>query len=431
MLRLHEVFALHPPPSLGDKGFPSYPTYGHSVAGGGNTFIINEGTTEGLFVLFSGKDCSGTVGATLVCLQRNYGDTQTVQAYLLPCYLTAEIGNLNFFAPLLGLCEPAFYNGAWDTTNNPDGSLVATFPDSIDHTPNQGHATLTQSMTGGVENNGCPSSGTDWRGVAVTDCYKGKFGSNFAYQSAGPQLSQITAKFGSVLGIGNPGDVDTHMSYPYGLADHSSALPQWGTDGRLLFGSTTAPSTGTRVSGYLFKFTATQRGYSDGPHAVTGDKTAPVIAACGRHSLVNVSGHGVTLGNTSADWYKFGTAVVAGDIVAGSAVGDLYVNCPGVSVIGSSEPAGGFTTNGGNVIDITSAPKAAFVAANSQIDFSHTFMDGSNERMLGYCGTSYRWYNPFWNVRPTTDGLGILCQAIGQDDSKESDFADRSSSVEL
>jgi hypothetical protein len=221
-------------------------------------------------------------------------------------------------------------------------------------------------------------------------------------------LGAVTANVCSpVVGLGFPNNVDTHLSWPY------IAQTPWLLDARPLdYGLAANNNLGTQVSGTLFKFTYAQRGFGSAQAAVSADKVLPPVAACGQHPALNMGGPGAVIDGTAANGYKYLTVVVAGEGVGGSNPGDLYVNCPGASVIGSNEA--GIGANGGNTIDITLAPNGAWAHGNVQVEVSKpSAADGSRSRWLGHTLSRYRFYSGFWNVRATPDGLGMLSQVVG------------------
>ncbi len=181
------------------------------------------------------------------------------------------------------------------------------FPDRADLNPPQGHGALEPSATAAFYSNGCNLTYTQWNGFPISDCYISRYGPNFTYTSSLGTVSAMTAPFSGQMGLGNPNEIDTHASYP-----HESS-PQWFLDARPLDGSDTAPSTGTQVSGTLYKFTYSQRGFLSASGAILADKILPTLAACGQHPMLNVSGPGAAIDGTFANSYKYLTVVNANE----------------------------------------------------------------------------------------------------------------------
>ena len=80
----------------------------------------------------------------------------------------------------------------------------------------------------------------------------------------------------------------------------------------------------TLLSGQLYKFTAAQMTFFD-------RKFLPTFAFSGQSRLIDVSGPGSVLTDAAADSNKYCVALLAGECVAGSSAGDVYVNAPNVN----------------------------------------------------------------------------------------------------
>jgi hypothetical protein len=390
----------------GDKLFVGAPTSGVTLYQDFYHTCYNS-TSEALMVL--------SVKGTSITWQRGYGNAACgVTAWSGPVYLYADSGNYAYFNNQGGASN---WDDVWDTTDDPTGALQL---DLIDYGDQSGHGGRFQGFWSIFDATSLSPLQTLWDGMTTLRAtYRSRVGYNFSYITAPSTFSAMTAPFSCVLGavtanvctpvvgLGNPNAVDTHLSWPY------IAQPAWFLDGRPLdYGLTNNSNLGTQVSGTLYRFTYAQRGFSSAQAAVSADKVLPPVATCGQHPLLNIGGPGAVIDGTGANGYKYLTVVNAGEGVSGSNPGDLYVNCPGASVIGSND--GGLGNNGGNVIDITLAPNGAWAHGNVQVDVSKpSAADGSRTRWLGHTLARYRFYNGFWNVRATPDGLGMLSQVIG------------------
>jgi hypothetical protein len=394
------------PIRTGDVAFVSYPTAGVSASGGGNNFL--HVASEAVWFLMVGKDCSGNVNALSACVQRNYGGTKTAGNWPAPAYLAMDINEYNFFVN-----DGAHdWDLAWNTTDDPDGSLGLGILDENDEA---GHGFRGSGLSTVFDStSGCKNGANNWAGAFNRSCYQTRYGANFGYMTAPFKQLPMTAPFSGILGNGSPNNVDTHASWDFSTAPQriADARPVDAADG---------PSTGTRVAttppGTLFKWTYAQRKFPSAAAAILADKVMPTQAWCGTHPLLNVSGPSAVIGGTSADAYKYVTVVAANEGVPGSAPGDLYVNCPGASIIGANDP--GVAFNGGNVIDITVAPGGPW--AQGLMDADVTADNGSSAaplRWLGHAFSHPRWYSVFWSSRFTPDGRALLNQVVGMDNSK-------------
>ncbi len=391
----------------GDKLFVGQPTAG--VTTYNDFYRTCEGSgSEAILVL--------SVSGTRITWQRGYGNLGTcgLRAWSGPVYLYADSGNFAFYNNQTGVLD---WDDVWDTTDDPTGALHL---DLIDYGDQSGHGGRFTGFWSIFDSTTLSPLQIYWDGVSPERAtYRSRMGSNFSYITAPSTFSAMTAPYSCVVGaitanvcspvvgLGNPNAVDTHLSWPY------IAQPSWLLDSRPLdYGLTNAPNLGTRVSGTLFKFTYAQRGYLSAQSAASGDKVLAPLATCGQHPALNIGGPGAAIDGTPANGYKYLTVVNAGEGVSGSSPGDLYINCPGVSVIGSHE--GGVGDNGGDTIDITVAPNGAWAHGNVQVDVTKpSAADGSRSRWLGHTLARYRFYSGFWNVRATPDGLGMLSQAVG------------------
>jgi len=83
-------------------------------------------------------------------------------------------------------------------------------------------------------------------------------------------------------------------------------------------------------------------------------KLLPTAASCGNHPLTDVSGPTSTIDGTPANSYKYCIPRNSNECVNGSALGQIYVNCPGLIVGGLGEtPAQPYGCNGNGLVGST------------------------------------------------------------------------------
>ena len=144
-------------------------------------------------------------------------------------------------------------------------------------------------------------------------------------------MQNNSAFAGVVSGPGNPNQVDSHPG-PCFSAWCIDGHPMNGGDGNdggmaattaspLVLCSSAHPC-GSIVTGQLYKI--------GGANTNLHRKLFPTFAYNGMHALVDVSGpsSASTFGSTSANAYEYCVVLIAGECVAGSVVGNLYVNTP-------------------------------------------------------------------------------------------------------
>ena len=380
--------------------------YGLRPIASGDKAFVGAGTS-GVSCYFSYQAClteailflTNTAGDSWI-IQRNYGGQETVKNWSGSTYLYTDSGNQNFFILNGG---NANWDDVWNTTTDPTGSL---FQDLIDYKDESGHGNRESGEWTIFDQTANSPAMTRWDGGTFRGTYASRLGANFTYINAPFVYNAYSPGFAGIVGLGNTNDVDTHSSWPY------ASLSGFILDGKPLYGWS-GGNNGTNVSSTLYKFNYVQRGFSSAALAITADKVMPWIAKVGHHPLLNISGPGSVINGTSSSWYKYCTVLLANECVIGSNPGDLYVNAPGASIPGpnTNVPIG---TNGGNVIDILVAPNGVCTQATAQVDITRADpISGSTTRCLGHTFAQYAWHSPFWNVRATPDGLGMLSQVFG------------------
>jgi hypothetical protein len=393
----------------GDAGFVSYPTSGVTApSGGNNTYYtaLQTGATEAVLFLSVGKNCAGAVGTNLVCIQRNYGGTSTVQSWPTNTYLALDANGLaNFYKN-----NPGIYNWdtQWNTTLDPTGSLGISIIDYLDQS---GHAFRGTGISSFYDATSVCLAQTLWKtSTPQQACYATRYGANFTYTANPFTYVSMTYPFSGILGTGAPNDVDTHPSWNY------FTTPQQVADNRPINYAEGPATNGTRVSGTLWHWTYSQWGFPSAAAVLAAEQTTPFVAWCGTVPMVNISGPSAVIDGTSAHTYQYLIVVAANEGVSGSAAGDLYANCPGASIPSANSP--GIAFNGGNEIDISVAPQGAWVHGGTQVNTSATNPGSAPTRWLGHLLSNPRWYSVFWSSRFVPDGSGILSQVIGSDYSR-------------
>ncbi|MGE5648429.1 MAG: hypothetical protein ACM336_21835 [Acidobacteriota bacterium] len=140
-------------------------------------------------------------------------------------------------------------------------------------------------------------------------------------------------------------------------------------------------------------------------------KMLPTSAFCGAHPLKDISGPGSAIADSSADSWKYCVAERAGECRAGSAAGDVYANCPGVT-----QPScySSTTDSGGNeLVDICvedSVPYAD-VVVQVGLDGFRRDLNGSRNRVISRALSQPRRNGAYQNAHVTVDGKWALTQA--------------------
>lgn len=126
-------------------------------------------------------------------------------------------------------------------------------------------------------------------------------------------------------------------------------------------------------------------------------KILSTFASSGAYLLLNVSGYGSSLGNTSADNYKWCYTYVAGQCHGGSAVGDVYVNLPIAPYYKYC-----YEPNGTGATPIAGQTDICIGDASSMVDESRQFVatgdtTGAYMRNLGTTNVPIGYWDVFAN----------------------------------
>ena len=177
----------------------------------------------------------------------------------------------------------------------------------------------------------------------------------------GVNFVNINPPFAGVFGTPLAGDAQTHPNPP-GVNASSGELTQ-AFDNVSWNGLTAGPNF-SLVSGQLYRHrpgTVTDpddfySGANAGTPASSSANGAAYInrklmatgAKCGHSPLVDVSGPSSSIGTGSGSAYTYCISRAINECVSGSAAGDIYVNCPGVTVPGNNTGNVGVGCNAGS-----------------------------------------------------------------------------------
>ena len=207
-----------------------------------------------------------------------------------------------------------------------------------------------------------------------------------------------------VININEDGDFDGQPGRPGDVADSHASLPRlntWWLDGRPWQGMTAGP-TATSLGGSLYKFTSNAYG-GNGSQLNLNREIRPTLATSGNHVLLDISGPSAVLTGNSSDNYKYCIARNAGECMANSAVGDVFVNAPNI-LTPSCQYAGENGWNGDTFQDICINDNGT--NTNNIIQQGYTVSDttGKYSRALTNGFVQYRRTNEYWNAPSTPDG---------------------------
>jgi hypothetical protein len=244
----------------------------------------------------------------------------------------------------------------------------------------------------------------------------------------------INPPFAGVYGTPYAGDAQTHPNPP-GVNASSGELTQ-AFDNVVETGESSAPNF-SLVSGQLYRhrpgvvtdpddFYSTNTSGAHPGSPVSGGigatyinrKVMATAASCGNHPLIDVSGPASSIGTESASAYTYCYSRNANECVSGSLVGDVYANCPGVTVpssggagvgcnAGSYHPGTPFGT--GN--DICIQNRAAVADSITQYTLAQTDYYGALSRNLSGAGERLRMVTNTENNAALPDMSWMLYRA--------------------
>ena len=243
------------------------------------------------------------------------------------------------------------------------------------------------------------------------------------YSVPGVNFVSINPPFAGVFGVPFAGDAQTHPNPPGANASAYEQLQAF--DNVVLTGESAAPNF-SWLSGQLYRYRpATVTDPDDfysaagaGTPATGGNgsvyinrKLMATGASCGSHPLIDVSGPSSSIGPGSGSAYTYCVARAANECVAGSSVGDVYANCPGVVVLGCN--AGSFHPGApmgvGSDICINNLAKAANTAI--QYTLQHTDYYGAYTRSLSSSTCRLRMVSNLENNAVLPDNSWMLYRA--------------------
>lgn len=157
----------------------------------------------------------------------------------------------------------------------------------------------------------------------------------------------------------------------------------------------------------IFGYTGSGAGCSSGCVAINR-KLMATAASCGSHPLIDISGPSSSILSGTAGSYTYGIVRSAGEVYPGSTKGQIYVNCPGVTVPSCQ----GVATHGSTPFGVGNDICVGNIGngANAIIQFSldQTDQYGATRRALVSATARLRMVGGFENNRLLPDNSWIL-----------------------
>jgi Divergent InlB B-repeat domain len=207
--------------------------------------------------------------------------------------------------------------------------------------------------------------------------------------------------FAGARGLSYGSTTSKHPSYHQvaGLAPQSELgwfMDAMSFDGGQFYSSS---SGATAISGQLYRWNPT----SEAPPLAR--KQVPTLAVSGGYSLVDISGPGSALGDTSADSYKYCVALLAGECHAGSLPGEVYVNAPNIQYLNCR---GGDGPNPQN-LDICVGNLSTYSQAITQMVMGSDSADSNaRSRVISHGLSGIRNSFYFWTAKSLPDASWSL-----------------------
>jgi len=240
------------------------------------------------------------------------------------------------------------------------------------------------------------------------------------YAVAGVNYVNQNVTFSGVLGHPFGADAGTHPNPAGANASAYEALQAF--DNYPVQGGQNEPIY-TNVAGQLYVATPSSNidaddlfGYA-GSGCTAGETSGCVAinrklmatgASCGSHPLIDVSGPSSSIAADISGSYTYGVVRVAGELRAGSTVGQVYVNCPGVLYPYCS----GVATHGGTPLGVGNDICVGNISNNAnaivQFTLGHTDKAGAYSRSLVSATSRLRMVNGFENNQPLPDNSWLL-----------------------
>jgi hypothetical protein len=239
-----------------------------------------------------------------------------------------------------------------------------------------------------------PTVGNATACIAGYACDQTQAGNLVTASTASANAVAVNQLFaGQGPGISTPNAVDTHPGPCYSQG--------WCGDARPFDGGT--PSMAS--SGSPFVNTTDQCWLATSAQGTLNRRFLSTVAYVGRSILVDESGPNSTsnFGCTSANSYEYCYVLIAGECVAGSAVGSVYVNAPFVSYAYCLE--NGIAIQGDDTNSICVGDMGAYTGNIAQVGWTQNDLLGAGLRKLGPNLNRWNQQHVFWNFNTLTNGL--------------------------
>lgn len=237
----------------------------------------------------------------------------------------------------------------------------------------------------------------------------------------------LCGTFGGLLGECVPNASDTHPSHNQSVTTAvNPADTQWIADGHPYLGGSdggTAGCPATLVSGSLYTF-------SKSSNCLTRyrPRVLPTMASCGWHPLLDISSiaTGNQIGTTSgggSDQWKYCTALHVNECRTGSAGGDVFLNCPGTTVLFSDNAqSGGIHPT---VLDLNITDMGAVTQNMTQLVVNRPAVAWNGRRLSSALMQWKRNYSEFWHTTCLPGGEFCFTYNLMQGDSVDTIWAVR------
>jgi hypothetical protein len=230
------------------------------------------------------------------------------------------------------------------------------------------------------------------------------------YQTPGINYVSLSPPFATAYGVPFQPDAGQHPN-PAGAVASAYEQLQAFDDLPLQGGAYDPPFT--LVSGQLYQYvpgtvTDPDDFVTSGSVAYINRKLMATGAACGSHPLIDVSGPGSSISTGTGSSYTYCVARGSGECYSGSAAGNVYVNCPGVtySFCNGAATHGGTPLGVGNDICVGNLAKVA--NGITQYTLNHTDYADAYTRVLAAATSRLRMVTGFETDRLLPDNSWLL-----------------------
>jgi hypothetical protein len=256
-------------------------------------------------------------------------------------------------------------------------------------------------------------------GCTVYPCYAIRAGTGSIGDPPNRHVALAPAFAGAT---GTAFNIERAQDHPGWLQENATAAEKsWFVDGRPLTPAGDNNDIATLVSGQLYKTTSTT---SDGDNmtliggaaAVLGGlnrKLQPTWAYCGTQPLIDMSSSatGNVIGTTSTDAYRYCIARRAGECRAGSAQGDIYVNCP--NQVPRSGGTYGCSVQDQNLYtDICISNSSAYLNSIAQMGFAQDDFTGALGRSLTKALGRYKIIDNYFSAQALADASWLMFRSM-------------------